>query len=199
MKNKFYLINGFIAILLATLLGCKPDKIQKQYNVIDSYAHSLFCTYGYGSYWAYQNQSSYDSMYVTDFDSGYDTTSVNELFFIDMASIVPNYEVDLYLTRLNNSQKTHAFINYNVPYGVIYELTFSNNLIDSNGLLPYSYAETLYNYHVNQYNFPQVLKIYSAPGDSTRYVIFAPNVGIVEKRLDTNTTAFKLTNYKIIN
>lgn len=72
-------------------------------------------------------------------------------------------------------------------------------MIDSNGIPPYSYAETLYNYQVNQYNFPQVLKIYSWSGDSMRYVIYAPDVGIIEKRLNTGTTVYKLTKYLIIN
>jgi hypothetical protein len=199
MKTKTKLIVG-CCVLSISLGGCKHESPHKNIDYIDSYSRSLFCTYyNSANYWIYHNQNnSYDSMYINGIDSSYDSSGIYENFAIEIASTVSNQEVDMYLTRVPGSQKTYAFVNYYLPYGITYELDFSNGMIDSNGLSPYSYAETLYNYQVNQYSFPQAVKIY-AVGDSTRYVIYAPNVGIVEKRLDLSTTLYKLTNYLVIN
>lgn len=187
MKNKLIVI-----MLLFAFAGCK-DK-EKVY--LDPLANSLFGIQGDGSKWVYKNaQMLTDSCEVTEYSKGFsqNVNPVKEAVSSYISSTLPEGDVQ-YMVTTESYTKTSVNIFTNYPYGAQFTIAFKDGSIDTSET-SYTPIENLSNYQVNQYNFQNAIKVYSSNYDF--YLVLVPDIGIVEKRLNSTQTPLKLIGYEV--
>lgn len=188
MKSKFCSI--FLSFMVI-LSACQKKKVN-----VDTVAADLFGDFKEGSYWVYETDSGeIDSSYVSAYSSGYsaNTNPLRQSKNCTIESTKPGHKLELDLTR--EPENTTALILYNSPNGPGFQLSFSNGKIVPAAVYESS-AQILTEYRIDNYVFYNVCKIKNT--DSTLYVIAAPGVGIIEKKLDPNSVSMKIKKYKTL-
>jgi len=188
MKNNIIVM---IVVLVVTIQSCR----QKTEGVqIDSFSDSIWGISKSGSYWIYEDSNGKrDTSLVTEYSRGY-VQNVNpqrEFLTLFISSKVPDNSIQVSVECLSIERTTSNFL-HNYPYGERLSISSSYGKIDT--MLSSSRVDFVGEYQVNQYFFKDAMKIYTV---DDRYIIVAPSVGIIEKRLDNNPP-MKIIFYSLI-